>query len=143
MRIYLFDAINMQLLLYTRSPKWILLSWSRRPEFIGAWLVAFFCTLCLPAVALAQETNSSSSNNSPVTALRTLLNNTSDQTEFLDPDEAFQLSLESAGEGMIVARFLIAKGYYLYRDKMGYTQVDGTTKLGSYTLPPGIAKHDD
>jgi thiol:disulfide interchange protein DsbD len=44
---------------------------------------------------------------------------------------------------MLVARFFIAKGYYLYRDKMGYTQVDGSAKLGSYTLPPGLSKHDD
>jgi thiol:disulfide interchange protein DsbD len=44
---------------------------------------------------------------------------------------------------MLVARFLIAKGYYLYRDKMGYAQVDGNAKLGPYTLPPGLAKQDD
>ena len=106
-------------------------------------MVAFFCALSVPAVAEAQETTSQPSDNSPVTALRALLDNPSGQTEFLDPDEAFQLNLESAGEGMLVARFLIAKGYYLYRDKMGYAQVDGSAKLGSYTLPPGLAKQDD
>jgi thiol:disulfide interchange protein DsbD len=108
-----------------------------------AWLVAFFSVVFVPAVAVAQETNSPSSNNSPVTALRALLDNPDGQTEFLNPDDAFQLNLESAGEGMIVARFLIAKGYYLYRDKMGYAQVDGTAKLGPYSLPPGLAKQDD
>ena len=92
---------------------------------------------------MAQETNNPPSDNSPVTALRALLDNPSGQTEFLDPDEAFQLNLESAGEGMLVARFLIAKGYYLYRDKMGYAQVDGNAKLGPYSLPPGLAKQDD
>jgi thiol:disulfide interchange protein DsbD len=106
-------------------------------------LIAFFCALCVPAVVTAQETNSPPSDNSPVTALRALLDRASGQTEFLDPDKAFQLSLESAGEGMLVARFLIAKGYYLYRDKMGYTQIDGSAKLGSYSLPPGLAKQDD
>ena len=136
-------ATNMRLQFPIRPPKWLLLSWRRRPEIIGAWLVAFFCTLSVPAVAVAQETNSSPSDNSPVTALRALLDNLSGQTEFLDPDEAFQLNLESAGEGMLVARFHIAKGYYLYRDKMGYVQVDGAAKLGSYTLPPGLAKQDE
>jgi thiol:disulfide interchange protein DsbD len=92
---------------------------------------------------VAQEANSSPSNKSPVTALRALLDNPSGQTEFLDPDEAFQLNLEIAGEGMLAARFLIAKGYYLYRDKMGYNQVGGTAKLGTYSLPPGLAKQDD
>jgi thiol:disulfide interchange protein DsbD len=106
-------------------------------------LIAFFYALYAPAVVTAQETNSLPSDNSPVTALRALLDSGSGQTEFLDPDKAFQLSLESAGEGMLVARFLIAKGYYLYRDKMGYAQVDGSTKLGSYSLPPGLAKQDD
>jgi thiol:disulfide interchange protein DsbD len=80
---------------------------------------------------------------SSVTALSTLLDNLKGQPEFLNPDEAFQLSLENAGEGMLVARFHIAEGYYLYRDKMSYLQIDGTAALGLYTLPPGIAKHDD
>ena len=124
-------------------PKWPPPSLRRRPEIIGAWLVAFFCALYVPAVAMAQETNSPPSDNSPFTALRALLDNPSGQTEFLDPDEAFQLNLESAGEGMLVARFLIAKGYYLYRDKMGYAQAGGNAKLGPYTLPPGLAKQDD
>ena len=106
-------------------------------------MVAFFCALCVPAVVTAQESNSPPSDNSPVTALRALLDSRSGQTEFLDPDKAFQLNLERAGEGMLVARFLIAKGYYLYRDKMGYAQVDGSAKLGPYSLPPGLAKQDD
>ena len=134
----------MRLLFRTMPPKWTPLSSSRRPEIRGAWLAAFFCALCgVPAIAVAQETNSPPSDNSPVTALRALLDNRIGQTEFLDPDEAFQLNLESAGEGMLVARFLIAKGYYLYRDKMGYTQVDGSAKLEPYSLPPGLAKQDD
>ncbi len=141
-RIHLF-ATNMRLQFPIRRPKWGPLFWRRRPEFIAAWLVAFFCALFVPAVAVAQETNSLPSDNSPFTALRSLLDNPSGQTEFLDPDEAFQLSLERAGEGMLVARFHIAKGYYLYRDKMGYVQVDGAAKLGSYTLPPGLAKQDE
>ena len=120
------------------------LSWRRRPEIIGAWwLVALFWALCVSAVAGAQETTSPPSDNSPITALRALLDNPSGQTKFLDPDEAFQLSFDSAGEGRLVARFLIAKGYYLYRDKMGYAQVDGSAKLGPYTLPPGLARQDD
>ena len=124
-------------------PKWPPLSWRKRSKIIGAWLVAFFCALYVPALATAQEANSPPSDNSPVTALRALLDNPSGQTEFLDPDEAFQLNLESAGEGMLVARFLITKGYYLYRNKMGYTQVDGTAKLEPYSLPPGLPKQDD
>jgi thiol:disulfide interchange protein DsbD len=87
--------------------------------------------------------NSPPSDSSPVAALQALLGNPGGQTEFLHPDEAFQLNLESAGEGMLVARFLIAKGYYLYRDKMGYAPVDGNTILGAYSLPPGLAKQDD
>ena len=136
-------ATNMRLQFRTKPPKWPPLSWRRRPDIIGAWLVAFFCALYVAAVAMAQETNSPPSDNSPITALRALLDNPGGQTEFLDPDEAFQLNLESAGEGMLVARFLIAKGYYLYRDKMGYAQVDGNAKLGPYTLPPGLARQDD
>ena len=110
----------MRLLFRTRPSKWSRPFWRRRPEILRIWLIAFFYALYAPAVVTAQETNSLPSDNSPVTALRALLDSGSGQTEFLDPDKAFQLSLESAGEGMLVARFLIAKGYYLYRDKMGY-----------------------
>ena len=136
-------ATNMRLQFPITPPKWTPLSWSRRPKIIGAWSVAFFYALCVPAVAMAQEAISPPSDNSPVAALRALLDNPSGQTEFLDPDEAFQLNLESAGEGLLVAQFLIAKGDYLYRDKMGYAQVDGSAKLGPYSLPPGLAKQDD
>jgi thiol:disulfide interchange protein DsbD len=139
----LLFAITMRLPFCIKLIKRALLSWSKQPECINVWLVTFFFGLCAPSVAVAQEENKSPSDNSPVTALRALLDNSSRQAEFLNPDEAFRLKLESAGDGMLVARFLIAKGYYLYRDKMGFTQIDGDAKLGPHSLPPGLAKHDD
>jgi thiol:disulfide interchange protein DsbD len=64
--------------------------------------------------------------------------------EFLEPDQAFIYLAETAGPNRIVARWEIAKGYYLYRNKFAFTLRDaqGIT-LGNYTSPPGIFKTDE
>ncbi len=65
------------------------------------------------------------------------------EPEFLPPDEAFQVALESGPDGKLVARFNIVKGYYLYRDKtelrvMGPAGI----KLGTPAFPPADEKTD-
>ncbi len=68
---------------------------------------------------------------------------TAPPSDFLDVDEAFVLTVEQAGARTLTARFAIAPGYYLYRDKMSFTVTGNEKGLGSYALPPGKRKRDD
>jgi len=51
--------------------------------------------------------------------------------EFLDPDVAFMLRAAAAGPGAIEARWDIAEGYYLYRDKFRFRASDGSGATAS------------
>ena len=57
---------------------------------------------------------------------------------FLDPEDAFRLSVQEQGSGQVQLRWSIAPGYYLYRDRIG---VSGTG-LGAVTKPHGEIKED-
>ena len=64
--------------------------------------------------------------------------------EFLDPDVAFVLSATAAGPAVIEARWDIAEGYYLYRDKFRFRAADGSgAALGEAGLPKGELKDDE
>jgi thiol:disulfide interchange protein DsbD len=80
-----------------------------------AWLIA---SLCLLAAASAAA-----------------------QTDFLEPEQAFALSVRPAGEKTVALHFEIAPGYYLYR-KAFHFQADGAT-LSDAVLPPGKVKFDE
>lgn len=64
--------------------------------------------------------------------------------EFLAPDEAFKVQVEPVARDRLIARWSVAEGYYLYRDKMRFSLEDspGVT-LGPPSLPPGKIKHDE
>ena len=59
----------------------------------------------------------------------------------LPPEKAFRLSARALDASTVEARFDVADGYYLYRDKLRFAiaPVPGT----AFTLPPGIPKHDE
>ena len=64
--------------------------------------------------------------------------------EFLDPDVAFELSTEVDAGGAILARWRIADGYYLYREKFRFTPAQGSgLALGEPALPDGRIKDDE
>ena len=64
--------------------------------------------------------------------------------EFLDPDVAFVLSAAAAGPDAIEARWDIAEGYYLYRDKFRFRAPDGSgASLGEAGFPKGKMKDDE
>ena len=65
-------------------------------------------------------------------------------SEFLEPDRAFQLSIVDVDAQTLLARFDIAPGYYLYRDKTRFQLGAGAdAKLGAYELPRGKVKVDE
>lgn len=57
---------------------------------------------------------------------------------FLEPEDAFRLSVQEEGPGQVQLRWAIAPGYYLYRDRMG---VSGPG-VGEVTKPRGETKED-
>ena len=64
--------------------------------------------------------------------------------EFLNPDVAFMLRAAAAGPGAIEARWDIAEGYYLYRDKFRFRASDGSgASLGDAGFPKGKIKDDE
>ena len=62
--------------------------------------------------------------------------------KLLPPEEAFRFSARALDERMLEARFTIADGYYLYRDKLRFTLGIGSSTLGAPELPAGRTKHD-
>ena len=68
----------------------------------------------------------------------------SGEDEFLDPEVAFVLSTAAAGPDAIEARWDIAEGYYLYRDKFRFGAADGSgASLGEAGFPKGKIKDDE
>ncbi len=65
--------------------------------------------------------------------------------EPLPPTQAFRLSASVIDGNSIEARWTIADGYYMYRDKFKFSLVDGNAviKLGAAKYPKGIMKTDE
>ena len=63
--------------------------------------------------------------------------------EFLDPDVAFVLSAGALGPDAIETHWEIAKGYYIYRDRIRFQAADGSgATLGTAEFPEGKVKDD-
>ncbi len=61
--------------------------------------------------------------------------------EFLDPEVAFKFTARALDANTLEARWQIADGYYMYRDKFKFA-VEGAT-LGAPKLPAGKVKEDE
>src|SRR5574340_1843753 len=61
--------------------------------------------------------------------------------EFLDPEAAFKFSARALDANTLEARWQIADGYYMYRDKLKF-EVDGAT-LGTPQRPAGKVTEDE
>ena len=103
-------------------------------------------TLVLDSIA-RPSSPATSSPNSALQALNTLSENLgldNDDDEFLDPDVAFAPDVIVQTPTELLVRWIIAEGYYLYRDKISITLVDGEgVTLGTPELPRGKVKHDE
>ncbi len=76
-------------------------------------------------------------------SLKNLLNAENNQPEFLHPDQAFKFDIYSENARSLIARFDIADGYYLYRDKISFQSQTAGVTLAEYQLPSGIKKEDE
>ena len=60
--------------------------------------------------------------------------------EFLDPDQAFQLSVRVLDAKRLELSYKVAPGYYLYRERFKFAAADA--KLGDAQIPPGKKHYD-
>ncbi len=63
------------------------------------------------------------------------------QPKLLPPDQAFRLSARGLDPTTIEARFDVADGYYLYRDRIHFSA--GSSAPLPADLPRGLRKHDE
>jgi len=63
------------------------------------------------------------------------------EPNLLEPERAFSFSVRPLDPATVEARFAIANGYYLYRDKLRFSVTPGGAAPA--TLPPGKPKHDE
>ena len=66
-----------------------------------------------------------------------------EEDELLDPEVAFALSVEADDASTLTARWQIAEGYYLYRNKFTFQSNTPGAALGEVELPPGKVKQDE
>ena len=72
----------------------------------------------------------------------THIGTTAAELKLLPPEEAFRLSARALDTRTLEANFVIAKGYYLYRDKLAFRVEPTPPALGSASLPSGRVKDD-
>ena len=63
--------------------------------------------------------------------------------EPLEAEQAYRFSARAVDAHTIEARWAIADGYYLYRNKFRFTAEPAAVKLGEPEIPPGHVKHDE
>ncbi len=64
------------------------------------------------------------------------------EEDLLEPEQAFQYSARMLDPATLEARFQIAEGYYLYKNKLHFS-AEGGAKLGAPVLPKAKVKQDD
>jgi thioredoxin:protein disulfide reductase len=67
----------------------------------------------------------------------------SQDQDFLPVEQAFQFSASRPDAGRVALRWVIADGYYLYRERIHITGGAGTTVTGAPQLPPGLDHNDE
>ncbi len=65
------------------------------------------------------------------------------EPRLLPPEEAFRFAARALDSRTLEARFTIADGYYLYRDKLRFEVEPESATLAATVLPPGKLKDDE
>ena len=63
--------------------------------------------------------------------------------DFLPPEKAFLFNASAAGPDRVRLAWVIAPGYYLYRDRIKISGATGGGSLGAAQFPPGQVKSDE
>jgi len=100
--------------------------------------------MTLPIQLSQTDSTDSSANKSPLGILKNLNNNLgTDEPELLNPDQAFIFKAELNGPNSLVTEWIVAEGYYLYKDKIKMALQDSTgLSLGDPTFPDSTRLDD-
>ena len=63
--------------------------------------------------------------------------------EFLDPEDAFRFSARLVGSDALEVRYVIADGYYMYRDRYQFRVEPDSIRLGPPRFPDGEWHEDE
>lgn len=63
--------------------------------------------------------------------------------EFLPPDDAFRFGAGMVRPDAVALTWVIADGYYLYKDRISVTSKSSNVQIGKPLLPAGKPKHDE
>ena len=85
------------------------------PKKIALFAIVSFVMIFLIGDYQAQGQTEKSSE---IQAIRSAVAKNEGSNRFLNVEDAFKISLESTSEGTLLGRFDVAKGYYLYRNKI-------------------------
>ncbi len=103
----------------------------------------FIATLMMALPVHAQSgamLASASSMDSPLSRIKRLF---SSEPELLPPDQAFIVNVRTADENTLIASFVPAKGYYLYRERLQFRVLEPQSmQVAGTTMPDGIIKAD-
>lgn len=103
------------------------------------------CVLFLAPTSLSIA-ESKSITTTPIDALGSLFSgfNNSPSNELLEPDDAFSFFAEVNNDQQLVLNWRIAKGYYLYQEKIAVTVIQpNTISVGTISFPEGKHKTDE
>ncbi|MBV1912959.1 MAG: protein-disulfide reductase DsbD [Cycloclasticus sp.] len=103
------------------------------------------CVLFLAPTSLSIA-ESKSITTTPIDALGSLFSgfNNSPSNELLEPDDAFNFFAEVNNDQQLVLNWRIAKGYYLYQEKIAVTVIQpNTISVGTISFPEGKHKTDE
>src|SRR3989338_5817931 len=72
-----------------------------------------------------------------------LIDGAASSDDFLKPEQAFKLSIQSLDMQTLLADFEVTPGYYLYRQRISFKLQEGSTSsIAAVELPKGEMKHD-
>jgi len=99
--------------------------------------------LCYPPLTWKTDVALPASAAKP--ALRTLFKSPSaaSNQEFLPPDEAFKFGAAMERADSVALTWIIADGYYLYKDRIEVLGDSSSAQIGAPLLPKGEPKHDE
>ena len=66
-----------------------------------------------------------------------------DANNILEPDKAFAFNYKIVDGSTVIARWNIADGYYLYRDRFKFNIKESSVTIGNVAFPKGKNKHDE
>lgn len=102
--------------------------------------------LSLPPRPAANTQAPGAQKPGPISQLSTLggsLGLSANAGQFLAPDKAYVFSAQVLNPAALIARWHIAPGYYLYRDKFQFKTNTPGVRLGTPKFPAGIIHHDE